>query len=137
MLAERRQGHARGPALVDQGGHPGAHAAQVGFQAEAAGHVLEDMGVGVDHPGDDQPAAHIDALAGLRRRAGREHGCHPAIADREVMRAVEALAGIDQMAAGEQQIEGSGVEGDGLRHGDAFLRNAARRCARRARAGAG
>ena len=48
VVAEARQGHAARAALVDQRRHAGVHAAQVGVQAEAAGDVLVDVGVGVD-----------------------------------------------------------------------------------------
>jgi hypothetical protein len=37
-----------GPPLIDQSGHAGMHAAQIRVQAEAARHVLVDMGMRVD-----------------------------------------------------------------------------------------
>ena len=61
-VAEAGNGHAARAALVHHGGDAGAHAHHVGVQAEAAGDVLIDMGVGVDHAGDDDLARDVDHL---------------------------------------------------------------------------
>ena len=62
--AEAGQGHARRAALIDHGGDAGSHADHIRVQAEAAGDVLIDVGVGVDQARQHQLARNVDHLAG-------------------------------------------------------------------------
>ena len=55
-MAEARNGHAARTALVHHCGDAGPYAHHVGVQAEAAGDVLIDMGMGIDHAGGDDLA---------------------------------------------------------------------------------
>ena len=80
-------------------------AAQVGIQPEAAGHMPEHMGVGIDHARDHQPAGYVDPLARREGTAVRLDGGHPAAADGDVVAAVESLCRVDQVPAGQCSIE--------------------------------
>ncbi len=102
--AKAGQGHAARTALIDDGGHAGFHANHVGSQAKAAGHVLIDVRVGVDHAGDDQLARDVDHLP---RGGGGNGGLDrddPVSGDRDIEASVAAARGIDHPAATQQQI---------------------------------
>ena len=88
-VAKAREGHAGGAALVDHGGDAGMNAHHVGVQAEAAADILVDVGVGVDHPRQDQPAAHVDHFLGAGGQDVRLDGGDVAVADRHVHHAVD------------------------------------------------
>ena len=104
-MAEAGGGHAARPTLVHDRGDTGSHAHHIGVQAEAAGDVLIDMGVRVDHPGSDDLARDIDhLLCGIRgqRRFDRRDAT---AADGNIRDAVATRRGIDHPPATQQQIE--------------------------------
>ena len=104
VVAEAAERHATRPALVDERGDAGTHADHVGVEAELAGDVFVDMGVGVDHAGGDDLAGEIDALArGGLRQVGRDGG-DLAAGDGDVAAAVHAGCRIDQRSAREQDV---------------------------------
>ena len=97
--------HAAWAALVHHGGDAGLDADHVGVQAEPAGDVLIDMGVGIDHAGDDDLAADIDQLSrGIGGQCVLDRG-DAAVADGDVGNAVATRRGIDHTSAAQQQIE--------------------------------
>ena len=97
--AKCRQRHARGPALVHDSGDAGAHAAQIRFQAEASGDVLEDVAVSVDEPGQHQLAGDVDAFLCARGGDRRLNRGDATVLYRHVMDAVDVLGRIDDPAA--------------------------------------
>ena len=105
-MAEARQGHAGGAALVDHRGDAGMHAHHVGIQAEAAGDVMIDVGVRVDHAGKHQPPTNVDGLLGGGRQDVFLHGGDLAVADGDVHHAVDAGRGTNDVSAAKQQIIG-------------------------------
>ena len=105
-VAEARNGHAARAALVHHGGDAGPHAHHVGVQAEAAGHVLIDMRVGVDHAGDDDLARDVDHLrAPSSRGTIASIAAMPAVGDADIGDAVAARGRIDHPSAAQQQVE--------------------------------
>ena len=100
--------HAGGAALVDQRGDAALDTDHVGVEAEAAGDVAIDMGVGVDHPRQHQLAAHVGHLP--RRRGQNVLGDRRDLAagDRHIHHAVDAGGRTDDMAALEDEIVDGG-----------------------------
>ena len=71
---------------------------------EVAGHVLIDEAVGVDHAGDHEPAPRVDG-ASRRARDPRRHLRNRSTLHPDAMDAVDALTGVDDAAAADDQIE--------------------------------
>jgi hypothetical protein len=109
-LAEAREGQDRWAALVDHGGDAGVDAHHVGIEAEPAADVAIDVGVGVDHAGQHQLAAHV---GGRARRSWQvlAHGGDFAAAHGDIHDAIEALGRIDDAAASQDEIVGCGLHG--------------------------
>ena len=98
-MTETRNGHAAWAALIHQRGDAGTHADHIGIQTEAAGHMLINMGVRVDHAGSDDLARDVQHLA---RRADRKCGfdCRDAfVANADIGDAIAPRCRIDHPAA--------------------------------------
>ena len=104
-MAEARNGHAARAALVHHRGDAGPHAHHVGIQAEAAGDVLIDVGVRVDHAGGDDLPADIDHLLRVVRGKRRFDRRDATVADADIGDAVATRRGIDHPSTTQQQIE--------------------------------
>ncbi len=99
-MPEARHRDAAGAALIDERRDARAHAAQVGVQAEAAGHILVDVRVRIDQARQHQPAAAVDDLrVVLARREIRPDRGNPVVLDEDVDDRIEAGCGIDDTAA--------------------------------------
>ena len=83
-MPEARQRHAGRAALVDQRGHAGVHADQIGIHAETAADIAVDMGVGVDHAGQHDAPTHVDGFLGARRQDVLLHGRDLAVTHRGI-----------------------------------------------------
>ena len=104
-LAESLDGQRRRAALIDHGRDSRPDADQIRIHAERAGHVLVDMRVRVDHPGDHEPVTDVERL---RARAlldrGKNGGDLP-VTDADVEAAVEVARGVDHAAPAEHEVE--------------------------------
>ena len=61
-FSKSRDGNGAGAALIHHRGDAGAHADQIGIDAEIAGHMLEDMAVEIDETRQDRRSICCDEL---------------------------------------------------------------------------
>ena len=109
-VAEPRQRHAGGAALIDNGGDAGAHADHVRVEAEAAGDVAVDVGVGVDHAGQHELAADIHHFGGRGGEDGLGHRGDAPVAHRDVADAVDAGSRADHAATAQEKVVPRGFD---------------------------
>ena len=105
VVPEAGQGHAGGPALIDQRRDAGLDPDHVGIHAEAAGDILIDMGVGVDQPRQHDLAGHVDHFPCAARQDVGLHDGNLAVADGDILQAVDARRRIDDAASAQKQVE--------------------------------
>ena len=103
VFAEGGEGQHGRAALVDHGSDAGADADLVRVQAEAAADVAENVGVGVDHAGQDQLAGNVGHFFGRAGDLGRDGG-DAAAADGDVHDPVELLRRVDDPAAAQDEV---------------------------------
>jgi hypothetical protein len=112
-VPETRQCHAGRAALIDQRRDAGLDADHVCIHAEAAGDILIDMGMGIDQPGQHDFAGHIGDFSGACRQNIGLNGGNFAVADGDVLEAVDAGRRIDDATPAQKQVECGADSHDG------------------------
>ena len=80
------------------------HADHIGVETKAATHMLKNMGMRIDHPGDDQIVRDIDGLYSINSRNILFNRCNFATYDSDIEGSIQILRRVNDMTTLQQDI---------------------------------